>query len=321
VKLPRIVAAGLASVLLAAVSLTVVSSQSQALVVGVGDQNPALFGNELFQRLDPQRVRYIAPYDAVLDSRQRANVDAWMGAAYAAGKEIVVAFNPPVGVRCPNLGRARGCRPVSAAKYKKAFKAFHKRYPYVSIIQPWNEVNSLTQPTFHHPEAVVAYYDAVRRACRGCTVLGADIQDLPNAKGYAKALLKQFHKRGIRAPQLWGVHNYSDTNRFVSAKRSMLGRLVKILPGKIWLTETGGVYRFQPQNARQSFRPDAARQARAMEAVFSAAQRYRRDVERIYVYHWFGADPTNRWDSGVLDLAGAPRAAYAVLERHAKLFR
>lgn len=320
-KLSRVTAASLASALLAGSSLGFVSSSSRALVVGVGDQSPALFADDHFERLDPRRVRYITPYDSALRPRLRRDVDGWMGAARAAGKEIVVAFNPPVGMRCPNLRRAKGCRPVRVAAYRKAFKAFHRRYPYVRIVQPWNEVNSLTQPTFHHPEAVVSYYAVVRRHCRRCTVVGADIQDLPNARRYTRRLLKGFSQRGIRAPRVWGVHNYSDTNRFVSARRSVLGKLVRLLPGKIWLTETGGIYRFQPQNARQSFAPDAERQARAMENLFRTAQRYRRDVERIYIYHWFGASPTNRWDSGVLDPSGVPRPAHAVLERHANLFR
>jgi hypothetical protein len=182
-------------------------------------------------------------------------------------------------------------------------------------------VNSLTQPTFSHPEAVVDYYKVVRRDCSGCTILGADVQDLPNAVPYVKRLLRQFAKRDVRVPRLWGVHNYSDTNRFVSERRSVLRRLLKVLPGRVWLTETGGIYRFRPQNARQSFRPDAARQKRAMEALFRVAAQYRGRIERVYVYHWFSAAATNRWDSGVLDASGQPRPAFSVLERHAASFR
>lgn len=315
----RVLATGLAGALLAAASLAVAPATGSAFVIGVGDQSPALFGNEQFTHLDPERVRYIAPYDVALGD-QRAEADAWMGAARAAGKEIVVAFNPPSRMRCPNVGRARGCKPVSVRAYRKAFRAFRTRYPYVRIVQPWNEVNSLTQPTFHHPEAVVAYYEVVRRACRGCTVLGADIQDLPNATGYAKRLLREFRRRHVRAPRLWGVHNYSDTNRFVSDRRSVLRRLLGVLPGQVWLTETGGVYRFQPQRARQTFRPDAARQKRAMAEVFRVATKYRGRISRVYVYHWFAPSADNRWDSGVLDANGAPRPAYSVLERYAKRF-
>lgn len=306
--------------LLFAVAL-IAPASSGAFVVGVGDQNPALFTNEQFKALGSKRTRLITPYDSVLRRDQRDSVDAWMHAARAAKQEIVVAFNPPTGMQCPNLNGKRGCRPVSSARFKQAFKAFRKRYPYVRIIQPWNEVNSLTQPTAHRPDAVVTYYDVVRKNCRGCTVLGADIQDLPNMVPYTRKLLAEFRKRRIPTPRLWGMHNYTDTNRFVKDANSSVRKLARIVPGKIWLTETGGLFRFQPQNARQTFRPDLARQKRAMETVFKQAGRFRSKIDRVYLYHWFGAPASNRWDSGVLDLNGAPRPAYSVLLKNKRYFR
>lgn len=308
--------------MLAALALLVVlltPATSGAYVVGIADQNPTFFGEPNLQPLAPTRTRYITPYDSVF--KDRDTVDAWMNAARDAGMEVVVAFNPPASMRCPNLGRAKGCKPVSGGRFKSAFLAFHRRYPWVRIFQPWNEVNNLTQPTAHHPEAVVAYYQIVRNACRGCTVLGADIQDLPNMVPYTQKLLALFKARKIRVPRVWGLHNYTDTNRFIKDANSSLRKAVKLLPGKIWLTETAGLFRFQPQNARQSFRPDLARQKRAMEAIFKQANRYRRKVVRVYLYQWFAAPATNRWDSGVLDVRGRPRPVYAVLERYRALFR
>ena len=288
-------------------------------MVGIGDQNPAVFDNAHLIPLSPDRARYITPYDSVF--RERARVDEWMNAARAAGMEVLVAFNPPTTMRCPNLRGARGCRPVSGARYKAAFRAFHRRYPWVRHVQPWNEVNNLTQPTAHHPEAVVAYYKIVRATCPRCTVLGADIQDLPNMVPYTRELIEQFKQQRVRVPRLWGMHNYTDTNRFIRDVNSNMRKAVQLLPGKIWLTETGGLYRFQPQNARQTFRPDLARQKRAMEALFRQATRYRAKVARVYLYHWFGAPASNRWDSGVLDIRGRPRPVYGVLERYRHLFR
>ena len=109
-------------------------------------------------------------------------------------------------------------------------------------------------------------------------------------------------------PKVWGLHNYTDTNRFVKDKNSSMRRAARILPGKIWLTETAGLFRFQPQNARQSFRPDLARQKRAMAAIFKQANLYRSKIARVYLYQWFASPPTNRWDSAVLDVHGAPAA-------------
>ena len=294
-------------------------ASSGAYVVGVADQNPQLFTNQFFEQLAPTRTRYITAIDSVF--RQRDTVDAWMDAADAAGMEVVVAFNPPLAMRCPNIGRAKGCRPVSAAYYRRAFRAFRKRYPQVRIYQPWNEVNNLTQPTARYPDAVVTYYKIAKANCRGCIVLGADIQDLPNMASYSAAVLRAFRAQHVPTPRVWGLHNYTDTNRFVKDRNSSMRRAARILPGKIWLTETAGLFRFQPQNARQSFRPDLARQKRAMKAIFNQANLYRRKIDRVYLYQWFASAPSNRWDSAILDAHGLPRPVYDVLLQHIASFR
>ncbi len=304
---------------LASALLLAVPATSGAYVVGVADQSPALFTNQYFEQIAPTRTRYITPIDSIF--KQRAMVDAWMDAADAAEMEVVVAFNPPSRMRCPNIGRAKGCKPVSSAFYRRAFRAFRARYPQVRIYQPWNEVNNLTQPTARYPAAVVTYYKIAKASCRGCTVLGADIQDLPNMASYSAALLRAFRAQHVSTPRVWGLHNYTDTNRFVRDKNSSLRRAARILPGKIWLTEVAGLFRFQPQNARQSFRPDLARQKRAMQAVFKQANRYRNKIARIYLYQWFASPPTNRWDSAVLDAHGLPRPVYEVLLANRTLFR
>jgi hypothetical protein len=292
---------------------------SGAYVVGIADQSPALFTNQYFEQIAPTRTRYITPIDSVF--RQRGVVDAWMDAADAADIEVVVAFNPPQKMRCPNIGRAKGCRPVSAAYFRRAFRAFRARYPQVRIYQPWNEVNNLTQPTARYPEAVVTYYQIAKANCRGCIVLGADIQDLPNMASYSAAVLRAFRDHHVPTPRVWGLHNYTDTNRFVQDRNSSMRRAARILPGKIWLTETAGLFRFQPQNARQSFRPDLARQKRAMTAIFKQANHYRRKVDRIYLYQWFASSPTNRWDSAILDAHGLPRPVYDALLANRTKFR
>ncbi len=292
---------------------------SGAYVVGVADQSPTLFTNTWFQQLAPKRTRYITPIDSVL--KQRATVDAWMRAAHAAGMEVVVAFNPPVGMKCPNIGRAKGCKLVSTTNYRRDFVAFRKRYPWVRIYQPWNEVNNLTQPTAGSPAAVVTYYRIAKANCAGCTLLGGDIQDLPNMVSYVKQLLRAFAAGHVATPRIWGLHNYTDTNRFVADKSSSMRKAAKLLPGKIWLTETAGLFRFQPQNARQSFRPSLARQKRAMQAIFAQASRYRSKIDRVYLYQWFAPPASNRWDSAILDAHGLPRPVFGVLLANRSLFR
>jgi hypothetical protein len=295
------------------------SATSGAYVAGLGDQSPAVFANPYFQQLGVKRTRLITPYDAVF--HERAALDAWLGAARAAHMDVLVAFNPPARMTCPNVGRNHSCRLVGRGRYKVAFRAFRKRYPWVRSFQPWNEVNNLTQPTAHDPAALVTYYKIVRQYCRGCTVLGADIQDLPNMVSYATQLLADFRRAHVATPRVWGVHNYTDTNRFVPDRQSNMRKLVKLLPGKLWISETGGLFRFQPQGARQTFRPDLSRQKRAMAAIFKQADRYRRKIDRVYLYQWFASAPSNRWDSAILDAHGLPRPVFDVLLAHQRLFR
>jgi hypothetical protein len=318
VPFPRQIRLALLAIPLA-LALLLPAASAQGFVVGIADQNPAVFNDPYFLQLSPIRTRLITPYNSIFKDRDR--LDAWLTTARDAGMEVMIAFNPPATMKCPNLNGAKGCKLATVASYRSAFKAFRKRYPWVRIFQPWNEVNNLTQPTAHRPDALVTYYKIVRQYCRGCTVLGADIQDLPNMVVYTKQLLNEFRRARVATPRLWGVHNYTDTNRFLSDRSSNMRKLVKLLPGKLWITETGGLYRFQPQNSRQTFRPDLQRQRRAMAAIFNQAQHYRSKIVRVYLYQWFASVANNRWDSGVLDAHGQPRPVFGVLQSHAGLFR
>jgi hypothetical protein len=290
------------------------STASARLVVGIGDESALMFANPFFQQLGVKRTRVIAPYDSALHSSPK--LDLWMENAFLAGEQIVVAFNPSSGSNCPG----QPCRAPSAAQFSKAFKAFHARYKFVKIFQPWNEVNSVTQPTAHHPELVVRYYALVRKYCRGCTVLGADLEDLPDiANGhhqsngevtYAKKLLKDFKSAHVSTPHLWGLHNYVDVNYFHSTgTRAAL----KVLPGQIWLTETGGIAYFLVRGAIKPKLPfDLSRQARATDWMMHLALSNRR-ITRVYIYNFFFS-PGNRFDSALLDGSGQPRPAWTTLK-------
>ena len=109
-------------------------------------------------------------------------------------------------------------------------------------------------------------------------------------------------------PTIWGFHNYSDANRFGTARTAAFLKVAK--SGKVWLTETGGLYRLG-----NSFEPDADRQARATRQVFTIASKFPR-LTRVYFYNFFapGADrPDDVFDAGLLDADGDPRPAYDVL--------
>lgn len=302
---------------LATLALAVPAS-SHALVVGLGDQKPDTFTDPLFKKLKVKRTRYIVPWDAINDPAQVAIADAWFAAARRARPrpEIVVAFNLSASNACP----AQPCRAPSVRAYTSAVRKFHRRYGrFVKIYQPWNESNSRTQPTFGKRGArlVAKYYRALKRvAGRRRTVTGADVQDIGDFIGYTRTFLRAV---GRRKPKVMGFHNYSDTNRFSTRATQ---KYVRAMPRgtKIWLTETGAVYKFIQQNGTVSLAPSESRARRSMTHMFRIARKFRRHIDRIYVYQWKALE-TDRFDAGVVNPDGTPRSSYTVLRRNRKFIR
>jgi len=145
---------------------------SSAAIVGIGDQKPEVFTAPLFRDLDVEKTRYFTPWNSIFTEPQR--LKAWVDASRAAGLEPLIAFEKARTMKCPS----RSCRPPSVRSYTRAFKAFRKAYPRIRLIQPWNEVNSPTQPTGKNPRRAAEFYNVVKANCRRCTVPAADIQDL-----------------------------------------------------------------------------------------------------------------------------------------------
>ena len=137
---------------------------------------------------------------------------AWLGAARAAGVEPFVAFNH---------SRERPTVLPSVPEYTRAVRAFHARWPQVHVFSAWNEINHASQPTAGNPERAAAYYAALRGVCSGCTVTAADVLDQAGMVRY----VRRFEAALPGAPpRLWGLHNYSDTNRFRPGARKPRGR-------------------------------------------------------------------------------------------------
>jgi hypothetical protein len=295
------------------------ASASARLIAGISDENGLVFTNQYFTALGVKQARYITNYDAAIKNPQQTT--EWMTAARAAGEQVMVAFNPGYGTHCPSSP----CTLPSAGQYTTAFKAFHKRYPYVKIFQPWNEVNSTTQPTWTKPQAVVTYYSIVKKYCKGCTVLGADIEDLvtPHKASYPvyiKALLAAYKKAKVATPKVWGIHNYEDVNYFRSTNTvKMLG----LLPGQIWMTETGGLAFFETSALHVLLPYDLGRQDRATNWMFKLALRYPKRIARLYIYNFLNGGPpgpTNRFDSALLGPDGQPRTSWYALLVHDKKY-
>lgn len=297
----------LIAVLLAAATLLGVTHPSHAALIGMGDQSEQLFADARFTDLKKVKVvRYIAPWDVENDEQQRMRADAWIAAAKAKGYRVHVSFN--YSARTP-------LRLPSVNQYTKATTAFVKRHR--RDVESWgvfNEANrGFVKGRFRTPGAKRAaeYFNAFRtKVCRGCRVVGLDLLDGQSIKPTLR-YVKTFKRYAKVQPKIWGFHNYSDANRNSMARTSALLKEVK---GKVWLTETGGLYRLG-----SSFKPSAARQARAVRNVFAIAKKYKR-IERVYFYNFYapGADREfDIFDAGLIDGEGNTRSAYTEFKKRA----
>ena len=255
-------------------------------VVGIGDPHPQMFSDPAFRALGVKHSRYLVSWDWYKRPLTVAQTDLWMGAAQRTGVQPLIAFTrnwrPSGQFRLPPM-----------KQYRKSFRVFRKRYPWVRDFSAWNEANHTAQPTAKKPAAAARFYAAMRKDCRGCRIVAADVLDSPDMVHW----IKRF-KRHAPGARLWGLHNYKDAND----RRGTTRVLLRAVRGKIWLTETGGILRLKP-----------AKQARAVTRAYRLARANRR-VQRVYYYEW-KKQPKNRWDSAFLNANGTQRPAYRALKR------
>ncbi|MBA2505986.1 MAG: hypothetical protein H0V29_08590 [Thermoleophilaceae bacterium] len=270
-------------------------------IVGISDQNPFTFSDPTFGALGLGYARLITPWNSI--RTRPAELDRWLRTARAVGIEPLVSFNHSETDKCP----ARPCKAPSLGAYTKAFKAFRKKYPWVKVISPWNEANHQSQPLAKKPKLAARYYNVVRANCRGCKVVAADVLDSTNLAKWLKTF-----KRTAKKPRLWGLHNYTDTNRF---RATGTAAMVKLVKGEIWLTETGGVVSFTTADGRPALPYNEARAARSIKYMFTLARRYPKRIKRLYIYQWRKNNSFDRFDAGILGFDGKPRPSLAVLQK------
>jgi hypothetical protein len=279
---------------------------SQAYTTGIGDQSPAMFSSPFFQALHVKIARLIVPFDVAHDPGNLARAKQWLNAAKAQNIKPLVAFyhseiSPD---HIPGVD-----------EYREDFKAFTKLFPGVTEYQPWNEANrgnvNSGQARFHSPTAnqSAAFYDVMREVCSSCTVVGLDVLDSQHISSTIN-YINQFKRAVKHMPDVWGLHNYTDTNRHSGATRA----IAKVVPGQIWLTETGGIVKFGRSfpNKRHS---GERRAAKALSYMFKLAASNHK-VTRLYIFQWTGSGARERFDAGLTNKGGAkPRPGYFVVRR------
>jgi hypothetical protein len=283
----------LSTLVVLAISLFAVSTAHARPLVGIGDQNVAMFDDPKFQKLHVELTRLALAWDWYRDPSAVAFLDQWVAAADRAGARPLIAFN-----RNWRDGGDRYRVPLTL--YRKSFRLIRQRYPQIRDFQAWNEANHTSQPTAKSPRLAAKYYKALVAMCRKCNVVAADVLDT-NAM---PAWIAQFKRYAPKA-RLWGLHSYKDPNNGTDWH---LRAFLKQVKGRIWLTETGGIKRLKPlPGSRGNGRYNTLHgQARALKRVFALAKIAPRRINRIYFYQWRQARG-ERWDSAFLDARGRSR--------------
>ena len=274
--------------------------------LGIGEQQPQMFDDPRFVALELEHVRFVTAYDvACRPGADRASLDAWLAGARRTGTRPLVAFSFSA------RERARWKLP-SYRTFMRCFRAFRARYPWVRDFNPWNEANHGSQPTYRNPVRAAGYYNALRRACRGCNVAAGDVLDWWNMRRWVLE-----YKRHLRGrPRLWSIHNYLDVNAFRPWRRSGTRRLLRLTRGRLWVSETAGIV-FYVREGRLGERHAAAATRRML-----SLPRHSRRITRVYAYQWQAECHPDTWDSAWFRANGAARPAYRALvsalvhERH-----
>jgi hypothetical protein len=279
--------------------------------VGIADQDASMFDNPNYQALDIKRIRYLVPIDWYRHSFQLDEVTNFMNRAHADGAEVLAHFTAKRGCyRNGHYSTKASCRAPSVRAYKKSFTRFRARFPFAKTFGVWNEGNHSSQPTARKPELAAKYFLAARSACRSCTFVAADVLDSTNMESW----LRRFLRKDRGKASIFGLHNYGDVNRRRSAGTR---RLLRIAPGQVWLTETGGILKFLP-----AFRRSESRQANRTKFMFKLVDTYdsrrsgmRSRITRLYNYQWTGVPRSARFDAGLVNPNGSARKAFKQFER------
>jgi hypothetical protein len=276
-------------------------------LTGIGNENPSMFSNPLYQQLHTKIVRYVVPYDAVVRPYSLQQATAFIDDAEAAHEQVLVAFyhSEYTPMQLP-----------SVAAYQRDVQKFVALFPNVRQYESWDEANrGNVAHAFSSPSAVSAakYYQALLRVCKGCTVIGLDVldeQEIVATLHYISEFKREVSRLETVVPKIWGLHNYSDVNRLEGWRTR---DIVKALGGQVWLTETGGLVKFEPSFPNKHG-AGLTRAARVLKFMFALAGSVPQ-IKRLYVYDWSGGTSSTRFDAGLTNSHEQPRAGYVVVCR------
>lgn len=269
------------------------------LSVGIADQKTEMFTDPFFADLRIRKVRRVVPWDTMHIGYEKAEVDAWIAAAHAAGTRPLITFG-----RSRQAGKHRSL--PTPKRLQIEFRKFLQRYPDVKEYATWNEINFCGEPLCHKPKLAARYYDAMVRACPKCTILGGELLDDESMVTWVRA----FERAATHRVRIWGLHNYLDANR---GRTSGTRALLKAVKGDVWFTETGGIVKRRTKHNHGGFPENVAHAAVATRRIFDRLALLSKRIRRVYLYHWNPGGPKDSWDSALLDLDGQPRTSWRVV--------
>jgi len=270
------------------------------VLVGIGDQKPAMFTDPRFADLGLRHARLTVPWDAMDNPRQRAKVNLWMQTARAHHIAPLVTFGH-------SWRRSHRRRLPSPGRLGHEFRMIRSRYPWVRDFSTWNEANLCGEPTCHRVGMVAAYYHQLRHDCPRCRILAADLLDLPNMVSWATAFRRAAHVE----PHYWGLHNYIGANRFRDGSTRALLRATR---GQIWITETAGLVA-RRNRGPVHFRHSVAHAANVMRYLFHSVLTLSPRITRLYLYEWNALHQGDAWDSALIGADQRQRPAFTVLRQ------
>lgn len=273
---------------------------ASALVIGIADQKPDMFEDSRFEDLGIKDARLTVAWDALNYEWQVREIDTWMKAARRDGVQPLLSFGP---------SRTQRMVVPTPERLKYEFRQFRKRYPWAKTWATWNEANHCGSRMCNRPKTVAAYYRKMRQECRTCTLLAAELLDMPNMLTWTR----RFKHYAKVEPRYWGLHNYVEANRFHATSLKKLLRRVK---GQVWLTEVGGIVK-RRTNKRFTVKriPESEAHAyRVTQYIFDDVVPLSRRITRVYLYHWNASTTRDSWDSALIGPSGKRRRAFDVLK-------
>jgi hypothetical protein len=293
--------------MLAACAALAPGASAAPLTIGIAEQKPLMFSDPLFLSLGVTHARYSAGWDVLTSEWQTAQLTAWLDAARLAGVQPLITFGH---------SRTEGQRRVlpTPERFKFEFRRFRERFPWVTDFATWNEANHCGEPTCHRASLVAGYWRKLRQECPTCTILAAELLDMPNMVRWAT----DFTAAAGEEPAVWGLHNYVDANR---RRLTSTRALLDATAGQLWFTETGGIVARRNRSKTAGFEESPAGAAGALRWLFDDLVPLSDRITRVYVYHWSSSTPDDTWDSALIGPDGQIRPGFRVVRNRIVLHR